>query len=59
MTIYRIAISRRSPKYFFSKEECERQIDEWVKEGFIFFGEIEEIFVHGHNPFLNNSELID
>jgi hypothetical protein len=59
MIIYRIAVFHRAPKYFFSKEDAERQIDEWQKEGYIFFGTIEEIFVHGNNPFLNNQELID
>jgi len=59
MIIYRIAVFHRAPKYFFSKEDAERQIEKWRKEGFVSFTDIEEIFVHGHNPFLNNSELID
>jgi len=59
MIIYKVGVYRMASKYFFSIEEAERQIEKWRKEGFVSFTDIEEIFVHGHNPFLNNQELID
>lgn len=50
-------------EYFFTKEDAERQIEKWkalshfweVQDDFF----VEEIFVHGNNPFCNNQELID
>jgi hypothetical protein len=59
MIIYRIAASHCCPVYLFSIEDIERQLDKWHKEGRIFVGTIEEIFVNGNNPFLNNFKLIN
>jgi hypothetical protein len=47
---------------FFSLADAEKQIEEWKcnypsADSTPFF--IKEEFVHGNNPFLNNSELID
>ena len=57
MTIYKAVVKNIYVKYFFYEDDCLRQLEEWENEGYI--GWSEEIFVHGHNPFLNNQELID
>lgn len=52
MTIYKVV-----DKYFFSYADAETEYRRLSDSGWIL--QIEEIFVHGHNPFLNNQELID
>ena len=56
MIIYNI---RYTDEYFFCKEDAERKVEEFQKQGFIFLNVINEVFIKGHNPFINNQELID
>jgi len=59
MTIYKAILYFDKEAYFFSKEDAERQLAYWNLSNWEDKGHVEEVFVHGHNPFLNNQELID
>lgn len=57
MIIYRAVLEGYITMYFFSEDDCLRQLEEWETQGCI--GWSDEIFVYGNNPFCNNQELID